>query len=284
MHLYAARALGAEINGSFMSVKQLAGTRISFDKASVGATVNAILMSVCAQGETVIEGVAKEPHIDCLIDFLISCGAEIKKGDGIITVTGKRLHGGKIKIIGDMIEAGTYLTLGLLPESYVEVENCPVDDMKSIFDAFSSFGAKISSSGNNARIRAEKPVHFSVKACPFPAFPTDLQPVIVPVMAAYRGGEITDEVWPDRFGYLDTLSAFGVHYSRLSNTAKIYKSEIVPATVTAPDLRGGMACIIGALMAEGRSEIHSAETVLRGYENLVIKLGALGADIEIKET
>ena len=103
-------------------------------------------------------------------------------------------------------------------------------------------------------------------------------------MAAYLGGEITDEVWRDRFGYLMTLSAFGVKYSLSHNTAQIYPSKIIPASVTAPDLRGGMACIVAALMAKGQSEIHSAEIVLRGYENLVEKLGALGADVEIKET
>lgn len=284
MHLYATQALGADKNGDLLCAGKLTGAEISFDKASVGATVNSILLSATAEGKTRIRGVAREPHIDCLIDFLTSCGAEIHKTDDEITVVGKRLHGGKIKIIPDMIEAGSYLTLGLLPDAEVEVAELPIDDMLSIFDALRSFGAEIGINDNRACPHVHKPKAFSVNAMPYPAFPTDLQPIIAPLMAIYRGGEITDEVWRDRFGYLKTLSAFGVQYSLHGNTAQIYPSKIFPASVSAPDLRGGMACIIAALTAKGQSEIHSAEIVLRGYEDLIKKLGALGADVEIKET
>ena len=284
MHLYACRALGADKNGDLLCAGKLTGAEISFDKASVGATVNSILLSATAEGKTRIQGVAREPHIDCLVEFLTSCGAEIHKTGDEITVVGKKLHGGKIKIIPDMIEAGSYLTLGLLPDAEVEVAELPIDDMLSIFDAFRRFGAEIGINDKRACPHVHKPKAFSVKAMPYPAFPTDLQPIIAPLMAVYRGGEITDEVWRDRFGYLKSLSAFGVQYSLHDNTAKIYPSKISPASVTAPDLRGGMACIIAALTAKGHSEIHSAEIVLRGYEDLVKKLGALGADVEIKET
>lgn len=284
MHLYAASALGAELNGGVITANKLTAAEISFDKASVGATVNAILLSVCADGKTCIKGAAREPHIDCLIEFLISCGAEIHKSGNEITVVGKRLQGGRIKIIPDMIEAGSYLAISAMPSAEVRVENSPLGDMKSIIEAFISFGAQISENSAFVRLMAKNPNSFSVVARPYPAFPTDLQPIIAPLMAIYRGGEITDEVWRDRFGYLKSLSAFGVKYSLHDNTAIIYPSKISPASVTAPDLRGGMACIIAALAAKGQSEIHSAEIVLRGYEDLVKKLGALGADVEIKET
>ena len=284
MHLYATQALGADKNGDLLCAGKLTGAEISFDKASVGATVNSILLSATAKGKTRIRGVAREPHIDCLIDFLTSCGAEIHKTDDEITVVGKRLHGGKIKIIPDMIEAGSYLAISALPGADVRVEKPPLEDMSSVTEAFKAFGAEISTEGESVRLIFQAPKPFSVTAKPYPDFPTDLQPIIAPLMAIYRGGEITDAVWRDRFGYLKTLSAFGVQYSLHGNTAQIYPSKIFSASVSAPDLRGGMACIIAALTAKGQSEIHSAEIVLRGYEDLVKKLGALGADVEIKET
>ena len=284
MHLDACRALGADINGDFLSAKRLVGAEICFNKASVGATVNSLLLTSVADGESVIKGVAKEPHIDCLIDFLISCGAQITKNDSEIKVVGKRLHGGKIKIIPDMIEAGSYLALGQLPQASIGVGNCPIGDMHSVRQALGEFGAEVYSVDDITCSRLLSPKHFSVVARPYPDFPTDLQPIMAPLMATYCGGQITDEVWRGRFGYLRELFAFGINYTIDGGTASIYPSKIIPATVTAPDLRGGMACIMAALVASGYSEIYSADTVLRGYENLVDKLSALGADIKIEET
>lgn len=284
MHLYAAQMLGARINGDIISAESLEGSEIVFDKPSVGATVNALLLSSVANGQTCIKGAAREPHIDCLIDFLTSCGARIHKKDDEIIVVGSKLHSGKVKIIPDMIEAGTYLALGLLPYADIEVSNLPIFDMASIFKSFYDFGAKMQLSENTVKLECDNPRCFSVIAKPYPDFPTDLQPIFAPVMAVYRGGEITDEVWKDRFGYLKSLESFGIKYNLASNTATVYPSQIIPAVVSAPDLRGGMACLIAALVADGRSEIYSAETVLRGYENLVKKISALGADVKIKET
>lgn len=284
MHIDACRALGAELDGERLAAKRLVGSEITFKKQSVGATVNAILLAVSAEGETVIRGFATEPHIDALIDFLISAGARIERTDSEIRITGRQLHGGKITVIGDMIEAGTYLAAGLMTGGRVTVRNCPTGDMSAFLDSLSALGAEngiaLDSITSSLSDRGE---YLSVTAAPYPAFPTDLQPIIAPLMAKNSGGDITDTVWPTRFGYLDRLSAFGVGFSVSGNYARISASHIRPAVATAPDLRGGAACLLCALSAEGRSEIHSAEIILRGYEKIAEKLCAVGANIKIED-
>ena len=284
LHIYAAEQLGAEVKDGFLTAKKLRPAEIEFKKPSVGATANALIMASSIDGETVIRGHALEPHIISLIDFLRSAGALIFVDDSEIRVRGGELHGGSCEIIGDMIEAGTYLSMGIVTEGKVCVSGCDTSQMNSFIEFLKSIGAGVKKESNTITVERRASYPCNLTAAPYPAFPTDLQPIIAPLMAIYRGGEITDEVWRDRFGYLEILSAFGVKYSLCGNTAKIYPSKIFPTSVTAPDLRGGMACIIAALAAKGQSEIHSAEIVLRGYEDLVKKLGALGADVEIKET
>ena len=131
-------------------------------------------------------------------------------------------------------------------------------------------------------LNGDEKYYTHVTAKPYPGFPTDLQPIFAPLMAKFRGGVIIDNVWPERFGYLKTLEAFGIKSTVHGNNAEIYPSTIHSATVDAPDLRGGFACLMTALMAEGESRIYSAEIILRGYENLVNKLSHLGAEISIE--
>lgn len=246
--------------------------------------MNAILLAVSADGETLIHGFATEPHIDALIDFLISTGASIERSDTEIRIKGRELHGGDITVIGDMIEAGTYITAGLMTGGSVTVRNCPTCDMHSFFDFLSRLGANVTANDNSVTTRLiGRGEHISVIATPYPGFPTDLQPIIAPLMAHNSGGEITDTVWQTRFGYLETLTAFGVNSFIQGNHATINHSPITSAKVAAPDLRGGAACLLCALAADGRSEINSAQIILRGYENLTEKLRALGADIKIQE-
>ena len=285
MHIDACLALGGQLSDKEIIAGRLVGGKITFDKKSVGATVNAILLASAAEGKTIIRGGASEPHIDSLIDFLISCGAEICRVNDELHIVGRELHGGEITIIGDMIEAGSYIVAGLITSGDVRLKNCPVGDMQAIFDSLKSLGAKIEINQNyvTASLR-EKSLEISISADPYPGFPTDLQPLFAPLLAAFSGGEITDNVWQTRFGYLDELSRFGIKYKLNGNSAKIYPSKIVNSVATAPDLRGGMACLLAALRAEGKSEIYSAETILRGYENLEEKLYALGADIKIENT
>lgn len=284
MHLDACRALGARVDDYMITADRLVGSEICFDKASVGATVNAILLSASAEGETVIRGCAIEPHIDALIDFLISCGASIIRQGRELHILGRELHGGRISVIGDYIEAGSYIALGITCCGPVRVHNAPISHMSSVLDSLSTLGAVFSFENGAISARLASPDYLSITTAPYPAFPTDLQPIFAPLMAVLAGGDITDTVWRERFGYLDSLSTFGVLSQRDGNRARIFKSKIHSGKTAAPDLRGGMACLMTALAAKGRSEIYSLDTILRGYENLEKKLRALGADIKIEDT
>ena len=282
MHISAAIAFGASFDGNLLTANSLHGNEINFDKASVGATVNAILLASSAKGESVIRGCAVEPHIDLLIDFLNSCGADIKRFDRELRISGRELHGGNIRINSDMIEAGSYLALSAMLGNGIKVACCPTDEMTSVFAALNDLGANIECDSNgrlSASIEKYKPI--SLVAAPYPDFPTDLQPIFAPLMALFGGGSITDTVWEGRFGYLNSLSDFGVQSSVDKNKAHIHRSRLHNGITWATDLRGGMAALMCALCAEGRSEILSAEIILRGYENLVEKLCSVGADIRI---
>ena len=282
MHIAACIALGARMDNETLSCDRLKGGIIEFDKASVGATVNAILLSASAEGETFIRGCAVEPHIDALISFLNSCGASVVRQGRDVRIVGKELHGGKIRVIGDMIEAGSYIAIGLMTGGNIKLLNTPVADMKAVLHSLSEMGVEISFLNHSLEASLSESRFLSITASPYPGFPTDLQPIMAPLLARNSGGEIIEEVWRDRFGYLKTLSAFGIGSTVDRNCAQIYHSVIHNAIVTVPDLRGGMAALMCALSSKGRSEIYSAETILRGYENLEEKLRAVGAEIEIE--
>ncbi len=284
MHIDACLSLGARLCDGAVVCDRLRGADISFRLPSVGATVNAILLAASAEGETHISGCAREPHIDSLIDFLLSCGADIKREDRELCIVGRELHGGSISIIGDMIEAGSYLVLSLMSGGGITVNNCPTDHMQSFLDGLCDLGATYSVSGSSISAELLYPKYSSVTTSPYPGFPTDLQPIIAPLMAFGAGGEITDTVWRDRFGYLASLSHFGIVSDTRSGRAKIYPSTIQSGRSCAPDLRGGMACLITALSATGESEISDLDIILRGYEDLENKLRTLGADIKIIDT
>lgn len=283
MHLDACRALGARIDGDMITAGRLKGNKISFRCASVGATVNSILLAASAEGETLLRGCAVEPHIDALIDFLNSCGASIIRQDREIRISGRALHGGKINVIGDYIEAGSYIALGLMCGS-VRVKNAPLSHMSAVLDSLSTLGATFSFEDNTISARLTSKKYLSLTTAPYPAFPTDLQPIFAPLMAVCSGGEIIDTVWLERFGYLDSLSHLGVLSQREDNRARIFRSKIHSGKTIAPDLRGGMACLMTALAVEGQSEICSLDIILRGYENLEKKLRTLGAEIKIEDT
>ena len=281
MHISACRSLGAKVDGKIISCQGLRGAEINFDKPSVGATVNAILLSASAEGHTVIRDCAVEPHIDALIDFLNSAGASISRCGREIEIVGRELHGGMIKVIGDMIEAGSYLALGIMTGGKIRAHNSPISDMTSVIDALRALGADIVCENDSISACLNGGEYFCLTASPHPGFPTDLQPIFAPLMASNMGGEICDNVWESRFGYLNALSSFGVQSSVQGNRATIYKSDIHTGSATCPDLRGGMACLMCALSVRGQSEIYSAETILRGYEDLENKLSAVGAEIKI---
>ena len=279
MHLFAAEALGAEISGGIIKARKLCGNKIEFKKQSVGATINALIMASFAEGETIIEGAAKEPHVRMLADFLISAGANITEDKTHYIVRGSHLSGGKIKVIPDMIEAGTFLLLAPLTDGKITVKNASLLELESFLEPLSDSGIDVRINFSDITVFGvpERPIQ--IKTAPHPGYPTDLQPLIAPLMAKYLGGTISENVWQNRFSYLDELSAFGVNFCKSNNKAIILPSKLHSANSCAPDLRGGAAAVMCALSAEGESRIKNSEIIFRGYANFEDKLRSLGATV-----
>lgn len=281
LHLYAAECFGTSVTDRSIILDKPHPAEISFAKASVGATANALIIASSVSGTTLIRGHATEPHIMALVDFLRSAGAEISVSDEFIRVNGGDLHGGTTEIVGDMIEAGSYLAAGIVTKGRVSVSGCPVEQMSAFIDFLSSLGHTVTLDGDKISCERSEEARFaSVAAEPYPAFPTDLQPIAAPILAIGAGGIIYDRVFPERFGYLKELSKFGLEYKHGKDYAEISPSRLHCADSRAPDLRGGAACLLCALGATGESRVYSPEMLLRGYENLECKLRRLGADIK----
>ncbi len=280
MHISAMKALGAKQNENCITAEKLVGGDIVFDKTSVGATVNAILLASGAEGKSRIFGYAKEPHIIALIEFLRSAGADITLYEDRIEIIGKELSSASARVIPDMIEAGTYAALSVLCDCSITVSGVEAAHLESFFEALRSAGVDFLFNGGGVRARGSPTSFFQITTAPYPGFPTDLQPQMAPIMAAFFGGCITERVWRGRFGYLAELSKFGVKYELCSFGALIRHSDIHFANANAPDLRGGAALMMCALLAEGESIIDSAEIIKRGYSDIATKLRLLGADIK----
>jgi len=282
MHLMAFKEFGGLTEGEKIKLKSPRVANIKFEKPSVGATINAVILAASIDGVSTISGFAREPHVLSLCDYLRSAGAEIEFSKEKITVRGGRLGGGKTKIIPDMIEAGTYLCAAATAGGKVTVRGVDPSHLRAFLETLENIGAKISAQGDAITVEQPRsPQYASVCAEAYPGFPTDLQPIIAPVLAASGGGRIEDRVWLGRYGYLDVLKSFGLKYKLSSVGAEIYPSDFSPARVCAPDLRGGAAALICALRAKGESRVSSAEYILRGYERPEEKLTSLGAKIRI---
>jgi len=280
LHIDAMRSLGAYGDAESMLLPLPRAGEIALRLPSVGATVNALILASSIKGESRIKGAAREPHVSALIDFLVSAGAEIRAEGDVLTVKGGGLHGGKTRIIGDMIEGFSYLVCGLATHGEVKVDGVDWDTLLSPLSALTKLGYKVDVENGVASV-TEGAVQraLAVTAEPYPGFPTDLQPIISPLLALNAGGVIIDKVFSERFGYLEVLKAFGVRSRRIISGAIIERAGLFSAEAVAPDLRGGMAAIITALAAPGKSVIHSADIVLRGYERLEEKLTSIGAQI-----
>ncbi len=283
MHLYAFSSLGATVNGDTVTAKVLRGTDIIFSKVSVGATVNAILSSVTANGVTRIFSYAREPHVLALIDFLSSAGADVTVYPDYIRICGRPLHSARARIIPDMIEAGTYIALSLMTNSPFEILDAVPLHLASFLELLDGAGVSVVQNDGGISVYGEIKRPLTVKTAPYPHFPTDLQPITAPLMAKFCGGKIVEEVWQNRFGYLSELSKFGFKYTLCENTATIYPSQISSATSTAPDLRGGASLLLSALATEGESVIYQSDIIKRGYGRVVEHLRVLGADIVEEE-
>ena len=283
IHLYAAERLGAVIDGEHLRASMLRGTTLEFKLPSVGATVNSLILASRAEGESRLIGAAREPHILALISYLRSAGAEIAVSGDEIIVKGADLHGGTAIIPGDMIEAGTFLTASVITGGRVRVSGFDARELKAFTAPLLSSGVIEDVSGGSIMLVGKPRRDISVVTDAYPGFATDLQPIFATLLAVSRGGRIEERVWKSRFGYLDELARFGLSYRREGSVAQIFPSEILSAGVKAPDLRGGAAAILLALVAEGESVIDCGELVLRGYDSFDEKLRALGAEIQYCE-
>ena len=283
MHLDAAVKFGASIDGDTLSASELRGTEISFRVPSVGATVNSLILAASAEGETVLSGSAREPHIRALISYLESAGATIKAKDDVITVTGTELHGGSAVIPGDMIEAGSFLAASIVTGGRVRVSGFDPRELRAFTAPLLSSGVIEDVSGGSVMLVGKPKREISVVTGAYPGFATDLQPIFATILASSRGGVIEERVWHSRFGYLDEVARLGLSFRREGNVARIFPSLIYSGRVTAPDLRGGAAAVILALLAEGESIVEGGELILRGYDSFAEKFRGLGADISYEE-
>ncbi len=279
LHVYAAECLGATVTDGIARVHRLSGGRIDFPKRSVGATLNALIMASAAEGISEIRGFARESHVMCAVDFLRSAGADINVGADVITVRGRSLACGRVRVIPDMIEAGTYIAAALATGGRISVACDDISELIPFLDVIASSGATVCVSDNVVTAEGRISAPLNVITAPYPGYPTDLQPQLAPLMALAKGGSLEERVWQNRFSYLAELAQFGIRYSVNGNRAIVYPSQIYPSACTAPDLRGGAAAVISALAAEGMSVIKNAECIMRGYSRLESKLAALGADV-----
>ena len=290
-HIKGFRALGAEVEETeeYVSLEPgedgLRGSRISLDVVSVGATVNIIMAACLLPGQTVIENAAKEPHIVDLANFLNTMGARISgAGTDTVKIRGvEKLHGGTYAIIPDQIEAGTYLAAVAAAGGNVLVKNVIPKHMDCITSKLQEMGAKVINYDDAIRIQSSGQLRFTtVKTRPYPGFPTDMQAQICVCMAVASGvSRLTENVYETRFfGYCTELQEMGANILINGKTAIVTGCDrLKGAEVAAHDLRAGAALIIAGLTAEGTTVVRNAHFVERGYENIVNKLTALGAQI-----
>ncbi len=290
-HIKSFEALGADIdtsrgviNGSAAS---LTGANIFFDVVTVGATVNAILAATCADGITVIENAAKEPHIVDLANFLNNMGANIRgAGTDTIKIKGtKNLHGGTYAIIPDQIEAGTFMIAAAATRGDVILRNVIPRHLEIISAKLIETGVKVSDGEDSIRVWVDEGTVFkrvNFIAMPYPGFPTDMQPQLVAFLTTIPGTSTAREgVWENRFRYVNELKRMGANIRVEGKLAIIDGVEsLMGANVKATDLRAGAAMIIAGLMAEGTTEITDIYHIDRGYENFEKKFIGIGGNIQ----
>ena len=292
-HLKGFRALGAtgKISNGMIIVdaKKLVGARIYFDKVSVGATINVMLAATLAEGRTVLENVAKEPHIVDVANMLNSMGANIKgAGTDVIRIEGvKKLHGAEYSVIPDQIEAGTFMMAAAATRGDITVKNVIPKHLDCLSSKLREIGCEVSEFDDAVRVVCKERLHAtSVNTLPYPGFPTDMQPQMSVVLALARGTSVvTESIFDNRFRYVDELIRMGASIQVESNIAIINGIEQFSGTsVTVPDLRAGAALVIAGLAAQGVSVLEDIVYIKRGYEDFAEKLTSLGGIIEEVET
>ncbi len=289
-HVKVLEMLGAKVevrNGNVYATKNgsLQGTSIFLDVISVGATINALLATVLAEGTTIIENVAKEPHVVDVANFLNSMGAKVKgAGTDVIKVTGvKELKtSSTYSVIPDQIEAGTFMVAAAVTKGDVTIKNCIPKHLEPISAKLIEAGCVVTEGPDYVRVQMDKkPKAISIRTMPYPGFPTDMQPQMGVLQTIADGSSmIVENIWESRFQYTDELAKMGANISAHGRTAMfIGVDSLSSAPVTCHDLRAGAAMIIAGLVATGKTEVYAISHILRGYEDIASKFNGLGADI-----
>ena len=288
-HIKGFRALGANVDISFGNVnanaEKLTGRHVFFDIVTVGATINIMLAAVLAEGQTIIENCAKEPHIVDVANFLNSMGANIKgAGTDVIRIRGvEKLHGSTYSIIPDQIEAGTVMLAAAATRGDVRITNVIPKHLEAITSKLTEIGVKVEEEDDAVHVIATGRLgNTQIKTLVYPGFPTDMQPQMTTALAMCEGTSIiTESIFENRFKYVDELTKMGANIKVEGNTAIINGvDKLTGATVCTPDLRAGAALVIAGLVAEGCTVVEHVEFIERGYENFEVKLKGLGAAID----
>ena len=288
-HLKGFRALGAEVeieHGKILAeAETLKGTHLYFDVVSVGATINVMMAAAMADGLTILENVAKEPHVVDVANFLNSMGANIKgAGTDVIKIRGvQKLHKTEYSIIPDQIEAGTFMFAAAATKGDITVLNVIPKHLEATISKLEEMGCQVEEFDDAVRVVANKRLKSTqVKTLPYPGFPTDMQPQIGVTLALSKGTSIiTESIFENRFKYLDELARMGAIIKVEGNSATIEGVEkFSGARVSAPDLRAGAALVIAGLATDGITIVDDIVYIQRGYEQFEKKLQGLGAMIE----
>ena len=289
LHIKGFRALGSKVEierGAVLAhAIDLVGSHIYLDKVSVGATINIMMAAALAEGQTIIENVAKEPHVVDVANFLNSMGANIKgAGTDIIRIKGvRKLHGTEYSIIPDQIEAGTFMCAAAATRGDITVRNVIPKHLEAISAKLLEIGCEVVEFDDAVRVVGKpKQRHTNINTLPYPGFPTDMQPQMTVTLALAEGTSIvTESIFENRFKYVDELARMGGSIKVEGNVAIIGGVDgFTGAQVNAPDLRAGAALVIAGLAAEGFTVVDEIGYIQRGYEHFEEKLRGLGAQIE----
>ena len=293
-HIKGFKALGASVEtaGGKISAHayDLVGAEIYLDKVSVGATINVMMAAALAEGRTVMENVAKEPHIVDVANFLNSMGADIRgAGTDVIRINGvKKLHGTEYTVIPDQIEAGTFMCAAAITRGDVTVRNIIPKHMEAISAKLLEIGCEVIEFQDAIRVVGRhvlKPTH--IMTLPYPGFPTDMQPQITAVLTLAEGTSmVVESIFESRFKYTSELVKMGADITVEGGTVAVVRGvdHLQAAKISAPDLRAGAALVLAGLSADGITSISDIEYVERGYEHFEEKLQQLGARIELADT
>ena len=289
LHVKGFRSLGAEVDLSYglisVNAKRLIGSHIYMDKVSVGATINIMMAATLAEGKTIIENAAKEPHVVDVANFLNSMGANIRgAGTDVIRINGvNRLHGTEYSVIPDQIEAGTFMFAAATTRGDILVKNVIPKHLEATSAKIIDAGCQVIEYDDAVRVICNnKLVSTQVTTLPYPGFPTDMQPQMTVVLALAEGtSTVNESIFENRFKYVDELARMGANIQVEGNVAIIRGVEkFTGARVSAPDLRAGAALVIAGLGAEGVTIVDDIHYIQRGYERFEEKLRGLGAVIE----